>query len=91
MLRAGAFSHGDKQLFQPLVDNLLYQDPFMVLADYAAYEACQAQAGHAYQDQSLWTKMSILNVARIGMFSSDRAITQYSEEIWKTCPLPESF
>jgi starch phosphorylase len=82
MLRSGVFSKGDKQLFSPLVDNLLYQDPFMVLADYAAYVACQDKVNAAYQNPAQWTKMSILNVARMGMFSSDRAIHQYNEKIW---------
>lgn len=90
MLRSGHFSNGDKQLFQPLVDNLLYQDPYMVLADYAAYEACQEKVNQTYRDQAAWTKMSILNVARIGMFSSDRAIHQYCEKIWNAKALPEN-
>lgn len=89
MLRSGLFSKGDKHLFDPLVDNLLYQDPYMVLADYAAYCACQEKANEAYQDKAHWAKMSILNVARIGMFSSDRAIRQYNEKIWKAKPLTE--
>ena len=62
-------------------------DPFGLLADYASYVACQERVAAAYRDQSAWTRRSILNVARIGKFSSDRAIQQYAEEIWKITPV----
>ncbi|MBN1441861.1 MAG: glycogen/starch/alpha-glucan phosphorylase, partial [Planctomycetes bacterium] len=81
-LRSGAFSGGDPGLFQPLVDNLLHHDPYLVLADYASYCACQEQVSAAYRDRERWTRMSILNVARMGKFSSDRAIREYCAEIW---------
>jgi len=54
----------------------------MVLADYAAYVACQARVGEAWRDPERWTRMSILNTARSGKFSSDRAVREYCEEIW---------
>jgi glycogen phosphorylase len=84
---AGRFSRGDRTLFQPLVDSLLSQDPYLVLADYRAYVDAQEQVGRAYQDQAAWTRMSILNVARMGKFSSDRSIEEYCERIWNVVPV----
>jgi starch phosphorylase len=83
----GVFSHGDRELFRPLTDNLRYSDPFLVLADYAAYAACQERVNTAWQDEERWTRMSILNTARGGKFSSDRAICEYSERIWHAQPV----
>lgn len=84
----GDFSHGDDQLFKPLVDELLYHDQYMLLADYQSYIDCQDRVSDAWRDQDRWTRMSILNVARIGKFSSDRAIQQYCQDIWKVQPMP---
>lgn len=86
-LAIGTFSRGDKELFRPLIENLLKHDPFMVLADYAAYVKCQEQVGSTYQDTERWTRMSILNTARMGYFSSDRSIRDYCREIWKIEPV----
>ena len=86
-ISAGVFSRGDGGVFQPLVDNLLEQDPFMVLADYAAFVECQDRISRIYLDQESWIRMSILNTARMGYFSSDRSIREYCEEIWKVKPL----
>ena len=83
----GFFSHGDPQLFRPLVDSLLDEDPYMVLADYQSYVDAQNEAGMAYLDPEHWTRMSILNVARMGKFSSDRAIGEYCKDIWKVGPM----
>jgi len=88
LINSGLFSHGDTALFRPLTENLLYHDPFMVLADYQAYVHRQADVGHAWRDQGHWSRMSILNVARMGRFSSDRAIREYCEEIWKVKSVP---
>jgi starch phosphorylase len=88
MIVSGAFSGGDTKLFRPLVDPLLARDEFLVLADYQSYVDCQDQAARAYRDPEHWTRMSILNVARMGRFSSDRAIREYCEEIWKIKPVP---
>ena len=82
LIAGGAFSDGDTEVFRPLVDNLRYDDPFLVLADYAAYVSCQQQVSAAWQDTAAWTRMSILNTARSGKFSSDRAITEYCDDIW---------
>jgi starch phosphorylase len=82
-LSGGTFSKGDKELFRPLLDELMSRDQYMVLADFDSYIKAQAEAGTAYQDLGRWRKMSVLNTARSGTFSSDRAIRQYCEEIWK--------
>jgi starch phosphorylase len=82
LISDGYFSRGDKQVFRPLVDNLLNADPFLVLADYADYVACQERVSRAWQDPARWTRMSILNTAYSGKFSSDRAIAEYCERIW---------
>ena len=79
---SGAFSPEDPGLFRPLVDSLLGQDPFLVLADYQSYVDCQNKAARAYLDTTRWTSMSILNVARMAKFSSDRAIRDYCRDIW---------
>jgi len=87
-IHSGFFSPDNRDLFRPLVQSLLCHDEFLVLADYQAYIDCQDRAGRAYLDVERWTKMSILNAARIGYFSSDRAIREYCEEIWKVEPVP---
>jgi starch phosphorylase len=82
LIASGHFSHGDTEIFQPLVDNLCQHDPFLVLADYADYVVCQHKVTAVWQDPEQWTRMSILNTARAGKFSSDRAIREYCDEIW---------
>jgi len=86
-LSSGDFSPGDKTLFEPLVSSLLYGDDYMLLADYQSYIECQDRVSQAFRNQEEWTRMSILNVARIGKFSSDRSIREYCAEIWKTWPV----
>ena len=86
-LAGGEFSHGDRALFEPLVSSLLAYDEYMLFADYQSYVDCQDQVDAAYRDHDRWTRMSILNVARIGKFSSDRAIRDYCADIWKTWPV----
>ncbi len=87
LIAGGTFSRGDTEVFQPLVDNLRYDDPFLVCADYASYVNCQEQVSAEWQDRESWTKMSILNTARSGKFSSDRAIAECCDEIWNVRPL----
>jgi starch phosphorylase len=87
LIGGGHFSRGDAEVFRPLVENLTHSDPFLVLADYAAYVACQEQVSAAWQDAARWTRMSILNTARSGKFSSDRAIAEYCDEIWNVQPV----
>ena len=89
MIAGGAFSPGERELFRPLVDSLLDGgDHFLLLADYASYVACQERVGQTYRDQPAWTRKSILNVAHMGKFSSDRTIRQYADEIWGITPVP---
>jgi glycogen phosphorylase len=88
LIGSGIFSSGDTELFKPLIDNLLNQDRFMVLADYQAYVDCQQEVSRAYQDQDRWVRMSILNAARMGKFSSDRAVQEYCDQIWHIKPVP---
>ncbi len=86
-IRSGQFSRGDGELFRPLVDNLLDHDPFLLLADYQSYIDCQDRVSSAYRDQESWIRMSVLNVARMGKFSSDRSIREYCDNIWKIKPV----
>jgi starch phosphorylase len=87
LVASGHFSGGDASVFAPLVENLRRADPFLVLADYAAYVACQEHVNAAWYDVDRWTRMSILNTARSGKFSSDRAIREYCEAIWNVAPV----
>jgi starch phosphorylase len=87
-IAGGALANGDLNLFRPLVDNLLWSDPFMVLADYQAYVECQEQVSARWRDAETWTRQSILTVARMGRFSSDRAIREYAGQIWQVQPMP---
>ena len=87
LIASGRFSRGDTEVFRPLVDNLTYDDPFLVLADYAAYVSCQQQVSAAWRDTEAWTRMSIMNTARSGKFSSDRAIAEYCDDIWNVLPV----
>jgi glycogen phosphorylase len=84
---AGLFSRGDRALFQPLLRALLERDEYFALRDYAAYVAAQDAVSAAWRDADRWTRMSIVNVARSGWFSSDRAIAEYRERIWGTRPV----
>ncbi|MCU0524966.1 MAG: glycogen/starch/alpha-glucan phosphorylase [Elainella sp. Prado103] len=87
LIDSGHFARGDGNLFRPLTDSLKHHDRFMLMADYQAYIDCQEQVSAAYRDPEHWTRMSILNTARMGKFSSDRSIRDYSHQIWKTAPV----
>ena len=87
LVRDGAFSNGDRDLFKPLIDNLMSRDEYLVFADYPSYAECQATVDAAWRDRDRWTRMSILNAARMGKFSSDRAIREYMRRIWKVQPV----
>ena len=82
LVKGGHFSNGDKRAFQPLVDNLLHHDPFCVFADFSDYCDAQDRVGRAWKDWKNWQRMSIINVARSGFFSSDRSIRDYCTKIW---------
>lgn len=81
-LANGAFSGGDRELFWPVVDNLVHHDPFLVLTDYSSYVECQEKVNRTFSNARSWARKSILNVARMGWFSSDRSIREYCERIW---------
>jgi starch phosphorylase len=86
-IATGAFSPSEPGLFRPLMESLLHNDEYMVLADFQAYIDCQAQVELAYRDVGAWTRMSILNAARSGFFSSDRTIREYAKDIWGLRPV----
>ena len=83
----GTFTHGDTEVLRPVLDNLVHDDPFLVLADYRSYVDCQARVGAAWRNPDAWSHMSILNTARSGKFSSDRAIAEYCDSIWNVSPM----
>jgi glycogen phosphorylase len=87
LIGSGFFSGGDPSLFRPLVDELLNRDEYLVLADYQSYVECQEEVNRVYEDRDRWVARSILNVARMGKFSSDRSIREYVEKIWNVRPL----
>ncbi len=86
-INAGVFSRGDSSLFRPLMDSLLHHDEYMLFADYQPYIDCQDEVDRVYRDVDRWTRMSILNTARTGFFSSDRTIREYADEIWHIKPV----
>ncbi len=90
LIRSGFFSRGDTELFKPLLDDLLRNDPYLLLADFQSYIECQDRVSEVYRDTDRWTRMSILNAARSGKFSSDRTIREYCDEIWHAKSVPIS-
>lgn len=86
LINSGHFSRGDYNLFKPITDNLLWQDPFLLMADYPLYTACQDLVSNTWKESGKWNKMAIMNVARMGKFSSDRSIQDYCEKIWQVKP-----
>jgi starch phosphorylase len=88
LIESGHFSNGDKELFRPLLENLTGRDPFFVLADFAAYLQAQQDVSEAWGDRRRWNRMSLLNTARSGLFSSDRSIREYCQRIWQAEEFP---
>jgi len=86
-LGSGLFARGDRELFRPIIGSLLERDEFFLLADYPGYADCQREVARVYRDREEWTRRSILNVARMGRFSSDRAILEYCRDIWHVSPV----
>ncbi len=87
-IASGQFAKGDAELFRPIVDSLLFRDQYMLLADFSSYIECSERAAVAYADRDRWTRMSILNSARCGFFSSDRSMREYCQDIWGVKPVP---
>ena len=85
-IASGELARGDSDLFRPIVENLLNDDPFLLLADYQAYIDAQDRVNGLWRDTQAWTRSSILNSARMGKFSSDRSIRDYCERVWKIEP-----
>jgi starch phosphorylase len=82
-LKSGVFSDGDRERFAPVIDSLMAFDPFMVAADFDAYWDAQREVDRAWLTPNRWWRASILNTARMAYFSSDRAVREYAEEIWR--------
>lgn len=86
-IASGYFSQGNASLFQPLIESLKNHDDYLVFADYQAYINAQKHVSQVYRHQDQWVRQSILNVARIGYFSSDRTIREYAQDIWHLNPV----
>jgi starch phosphorylase len=87
MIAEGYFSPDTPDLFRSLVETLRSHDPFLLLADYASYVACQERVDALYLDREEWTRRGIANVAGMGRFSSDRAIREYASAVWSLDPV----
>jgi starch phosphorylase len=88
LVEQGHFSNGDSDLFRPLLENLTGRDPYFVLVDFHDYLRAQDQVSQAWADRQRWNRMSLLNTARTGFFSSDRSIRDYAERIWRAEAFP---
>ena len=90
MVQQGFFSGPQGNLFQPILENLLdHGDPYMILADFQSFCDIQEKIGNAYLDIDTWTRKSIINVSRMGKFSSDRSIKEYAKDIWNVPVKPQ--
>lgn len=87
LFRAGHFCPEDPSLFAPFLDGLLKRDEYMLFADFAPYVTCQEHVARLYGDQETWTRKAVLNLARMGTFSSDRTIAEYNRDVWKASPI----
>jgi len=83
LIQSNFFSPVDYNLFGPIIDSLIFHDPYFICADFNAYCATQNKISQLYSDKNSWIEKSIVNVARSGKFSSDRTIAEYAREIWK--------
>ena len=90
MIQKGYFFGQQPNLFQPILENLLdHGDPYMILADFQSFCDIQEKIGNAYLDIDTWTRKSIINVSRMGKFSSDRSIKEYAKDIWNVPVKPQ--
>ena len=87
MMAQDFFSKKEPGIFKSIVDSLLGSDYYCLLADYQSYIDAQDEVSKLYLNTDEWTKKTILNVARVGKFSSDRSIREYAEKIWKVEPV----
>jgi glycogen phosphorylase len=87
LISSGFFSSEDPELFKPLTEHLLTQDTYFLLADFDAYCACQRKVDEAFADPKAWHAMAVRNIAKMGMFSSDRTIREYNRDIWHCDPV----
>ena len=83
LVKGGHFSHGNRSMFEPLVNNLLNHDPFCVCADFSDYLDAQDRVSNAWTNHDNWNRMSLFNIAKSGFFSSDRSIREYCQLIWR--------
>src|SRR5207244_3572973 len=83
LIASGFFEPEHPDVFRPLVQSLLEQDTYMLLADFQSYAECQERVSKVFQDPDQWTRKAILNIAKMGKFSSDRSIREYAERFWK--------
>src|SRR5438067_1222363 len=88
LIASGFFAPDHSETFRPLVQSLLDHDPYLLCADFQSYLDCQARVSEAFLDQDKWARMAILNIAKMGKFSSDRTIREYAAEIWRAAPVP---
>ncbi|HEY4882689.1 MAG TPA: glycogen/starch/alpha-glucan phosphorylase, partial [Myxococcales bacterium] len=88
LISSGFFEPEHPELFRPLIQSLLDQDTYMLLADFQSYVECQERVSKAFQDPEEWTRKAILNIAHMGKFSSDRSIREYAERLWQTRGVP---
>jgi starch phosphorylase len=87
LLRSGHFNLHEPGIFDPILDSIMSpSDPWMTIADFPSYVEAQAEAARAYRDRERWTRMSILNTAHSGRFSTDRTMREYNEQIWRLAP-----
>ncbi len=83
MIRSGAFSRGDSEYARMIVDRLTSDgEPFLVLADFAAYCAAQDRVDELYRTPEEWSRRAVLNTVGMGPFSSDRSVREYADKIW---------
>jgi starch phosphorylase len=87
LIGGGFFAPEEPRLFQPIVDSLVGEDRYLVLADFRSYVTCQEKVAAAWRDPDRWQRMAIMNIARMGRFSSDRTIQDYARDIWGAQPV----
>ncbi len=89
LLQSGHFNQFEAGIFDPIIQAIRSPyDPWLVAADFASYVAAQKRVAQAYQDQQHWVRMSILNTAAGGKFSTDRTMQDYNEQIWNLPQVP---